>query len=193
MMSIALHHSLSLHRLIGSADPITVQVYIHIIHLLHSVKHAANHKVVLVEHVLWQRLFCRLAHKLGAEGARMNGKHLMHSKGLGLAPSEYFARRQNSLIAYRSVTNAVGMNIKVVCDHKVDAAIIFALLKLVKECREILAHHVVRVNHLEVLSRRVDKTLINALSVTAVLLMNNANDRWVLFSISISNLACAVL
>ena len=128
LVGITLLHYLLLHRLIGSANPVAVHVDIHIVHLPNVRKNTADHEVVLIENMLRQGLSCSLTHKLCAEGAGMDGQHLMKSEGTGLIPCENSVPRQAALIADRSVANAICMHVEVVGNHKVDAAGLVAFL-----------------------------------------------------------------
>ena len=50
-----------------------------------------------------------------------------------ILPGENTPLGKITLIADRSVTKAVGMYVEVVCHHKVNAAVFFALLQLIEE------------------------------------------------------------
>ena len=117
----------------------------------------------------------------------------MKSEPLALGPAENSAARQNALVAYGAVADTVGMHVIIIGYYEVNAALPLALLEPVEKERKIRAQHIVGVNHLEIFTRRVNDTLIDALSVTAVLLMDNLNDARIFFSIGVSDLARAIL
>ena len=176
LVGVTLLHYLLLHRLVGSADPIAIHIGVEVIHSLNLGKHTANHKVVLVEDMLSKGLLCRLSHQFDTEATGMDGQHLVEHKGLGLLPGEYPALGKITLVADRSVAHTVGMYVEVVGNCKVHTAVFVALLKLIEEGGEISAQNVVRVNHLKVFTRCSCQTLVNSLTVTAILLMNDTND-----------------
>ena len=192
MMSISLHHRSLLHGLVGTAYPISIKVGVHIIHSLYVLDNTVNHKVVLIENMLWQRLGAT-AHKLGAECAGMNCQKLMHKEAPCISPGENSVGGQNALVADRTVANAVYMYVIIVGYGKVYTALPLAPFKVIEEAYEILAHSVVRVNHLEILTRSVNKALVDALAVTAILLVNHPDYVWIILCVAVCNLARRVL
>ena len=87
LMTVPLRHNALLYRLIGSADPISIQICIHVEHPLHIRKHLIDHQVVLVKHMLRQR-FSRFPHHIRPEGAGVDRQHLVHPEGLCFPPPE---------------------------------------------------------------------------------------------------------
>ena len=133
------------------------------------------------------------AHDLGAEGAGVNGQHLMQLEALGVAPGEDPLPGQHIGVVDGAVADAVGVDIVVIGDEQIHAALAVAELQLVKERDKIAADLVIGVHDLEILAGGGLQTGVDAGAVTAVLLMDNADDARILCSIAVADLAGGVL
>ena len=172
---MALGQSGRLHRLIRPADPVTVKVCVEIVHFPHIGYRLIDHQVVLIENMFGKRLL-PFTHDLGAESAGMDGEHLVYPEGFGILPCEDTVLRQHGGIVDGAIPVAVGMDVVVVCHYHIHAALPLAFLKSVQKFGEIGAEGVVAVHDLEIGAGGVLQSLIDALTVAAVFLMNDPHN-----------------
>ena len=77
LMAIPLDGYALLYGLIRSADPVAVQVSMHVNQFLHMGQNLTDHQIVFIKDMLRQGIGAS-AHDLCAEGAGMDGQHLVH-------------------------------------------------------------------------------------------------------------------
>ena len=191
LMRIALHHSRFLNGLIRSAYPITVEIVWEIVHFFNTGKAFADHKVVLIEHFSWQGIVPGFQ-KLRFKGAGMDGEHLIDLKSLCVLPLKNAVLGQNARIIYGSVAYSVGVDVIVISHREIDAARGITFFKGIEKGRKILTYLIIAINDLEIFSACVLNALIYALTVTAVLLMNDSYDIGMLFLIFIGDPAGSI-
>ena len=175
LVCVALGQGGGLHRLIRPADPVAVKVCVEIEHFPHIGHRLIDHQVVLIENMLGKGLL-PLAHDLGAEGAGMDGEHLVYPEGLGVLPGEDPVFRQYTGIVDGAVSIAVRMDVIVVGHHHIHAALPLAFLQRVQESGKIRAEGVVAVHDLEIGAGGMLQALVDALAVAAVFLMDDPHN-----------------
>ena len=169
-MAVPLDGNALLHRLVRSADPVSIQIRIHVEHSLHIGKHLINHQVILIKHMLRKRT-SGTAHHFRTEGTRVNGQHLWHMKGPCILPAKNPVLRQSIGIIDGSVTSTVRMDIEIVGHRQIHAALVFAPFQMIQESREIPTDCIIAVHNLEIGAGGMGQALIDAFAMAAVFLM----------------------
>ena len=165
-------HHVPLDGLPLPPDVVAVQVSVEIVHPSDIGQPLIDHEVILIENVFGQLLGV-VAQQFRAEGAAVNGQQLMELEGLGVCPGENPILRQRVGIADGAIALAVGVLIIIIGHKQIHAAAFFAGLQGIQEAVEISAHPVITVHNLKIFSLGVFQTLIDALAMAAVGLMNN--------------------
>ena len=157
------------------ADGVAVQVGVHVEHPLHEGQGAANHQVVLIKDLPGQ-LAAAHSHDFRAEGAGVDGQHLVDPETLGVTPAKDAALGQHIGVVDGAVTDAVGMDIVVVGHKQVHAALPVAQLQPVQEADKIGTDFVVGVHDLEIFAGGSLQAGVDAGTMTAVLLVDDLDD-----------------
>ena len=117
---------------------------------------------------------------------------MMQAETFGILPFKNAVLWQNIGVIDGTVANTVGMHVIIVAYHHINAALEFALFESIQERGEILAHLVVAVYHLKIDARCVLGTLVDALSVSAVLLVNDLNNGGIFCHVFVGNGTCCI-
>ena len=141
--------------------------------------------------MLWQLQLYRIAQKGGAEYHGVHHKVLIDAEEAAAVPIEDAILGEDALIVHSVLLIVLYVLVYVVAEHKVNviAAVMEAAQAVHNDLECLNAEPVIRVHDLEIDARGVAKALIYALTVAAVLLMDNADDARKLFCVRVGDLA----
>ena len=123
----------------------------------------------------------------------MDAHHLVELKGLDLIPGEELAGLHHIAVIDRPVTHTIGMDIEIVGQHHIRAALALTFLQKVQKRRQIGAERIVAVHYLKIRAGSMGKALVDALSVTAVFLVDHPDDLGIALGVAVGDGAGIIL
>ena len=174
-------HDLLIDRLILSSDKIVIEIFIHIIDILHEGERLVDKDIVHVKGVLWE-LQSAVPEHLRAVDDGMHEDVLTEQKVLHLLPAEDPVLGEGCLIAHDLLSLLPDLVVDKICDKHIDRSTGEDLLpKLIEHAEKDRAvQPVIGVHHLKEESLCVPKSRIDRLAVSPVLLMDRSADSRIL-------------
>ena len=181
------HHAF-VHALVCAADEVAVQIQIHIVHTLDVGQGLVHKDIVHIEGVLGQH-HAALAQHLGAVHDRVHQQVLIRAEAPDVHPVEQAVLREHVGVAHGMAGAVLNVLVHIVADHQIRRG------AAGNQCGQALQHlfqgvgvqPVVAVHYLVVQAGGVADALIDALAVTAVLLMDGLDDGGVLCGVLVAD------